>query len=76
MMLEDQLATFIYDVQHDDNDFINVWDLEDFAMKIVEISKHTIHLLIYRLIKLVLVLPVATTNVEKAFCIGNNCYIE
>ncbi|XP_039143947.1 LOW QUALITY PROTEIN: zinc finger MYM-type protein 1-like [Dioscorea cayenensis subsp. rotundata] len=41
MMLEDQLATFIYDVRHD-LDFINVGDLGSFARKMVETAKHII----------------------------------
>ena len=39
MMLEDQLATFIYDVRHDD-DFANIGNLGGFAMKMVDTGKH------------------------------------
>ncbi|XP_039115849.1 uncharacterized protein LOC120251383 [Dioscorea cayenensis subsp. rotundata] len=38
IMLEDQLATFIYDVRHDD-DFANVGDLGGFVIKIVDTGK-------------------------------------
>ncbi|XP_039129039.1 uncharacterized protein LOC120265223 [Dioscorea cayenensis subsp. rotundata] len=66
MMLEDQLATFIYDVQHDE-DFTNIRDLGDFARKMVETEKRFIFPLVYRLIELTLVLPVVTANVERVF---------
>ncbi|XP_039137149.1 uncharacterized protein LOC120274685 [Dioscorea cayenensis subsp. rotundata] len=70
IMLEDQLATFIYDVRHDD-DFANVGDLGDFAMKMVDTGKCTIFPLVYRLIELALILPVATATVERAFSVMN-----
>ena len=38
MMLEDQLATFIYDVLHNE-DFVNIEDLGGLAKKMAEISK-------------------------------------
>ncbi|XP_039136857.1 uncharacterized protein LOC120274156 [Dioscorea cayenensis subsp. rotundata] len=70
MMLEDQFATFIYDVRHN-ADFINVADLGGFARKMVETCKHIIFPLIYRLIELALVLPVATASVERVFSAMN-----
>ncbi|XP_039145552.1 uncharacterized protein LOC120282770 [Dioscorea cayenensis subsp. rotundata] len=70
MMLEDQLATFIYDVRHDD-DFANVGDLGGFAIKMVDTGKCTIFPLVYRLIELALVLPVVTASVERAFSAMN-----
>ncbi|KAH7656079.1 Ribonuclease H-like protein [Dioscorea alata] len=70
MMLEDQLTTFIYDVRNDD-DFIDIGDLGGFARKMVETGKHAIFPLIYRLIKLALVLPVATATVERVFSAMN-----
>ncbi|KAH7681210.1 Ribonuclease H-like protein [Dioscorea alata] len=70
MMLEDQLATFIYDVRHDD-DFANIGDLGGFAMKMVDTGKCVIFPLIYRLVELALVLPVATASVERAFSTMN-----
>ena len=70
MMLEDHFATFIYDVRHD-ADFTNVGDLGGFARKMVETCKHIIFPLIYRLIELALVLPVATATVERVFSAMN-----
>ncbi|KAH7660955.1 Ribonuclease H-like protein [Dioscorea alata] len=63
-------STFIYDVRHD-ADFINVGDLGGFARKMVETGKHIIFPLIYRLIELALVLPVATASVERVFSAMN-----
>ncbi|XP_039122106.1 zinc finger MYM-type protein 1-like [Dioscorea cayenensis subsp. rotundata] len=70
MMLEDQLATFIYDVRHDP-DFINVGELGGFARKMVETGKHIIFPLIYLLIELALVLPIVTASVERVFSAMN-----
>ncbi|XP_039138798.1 uncharacterized protein LOC120276134 [Dioscorea cayenensis subsp. rotundata] len=70
MMLEDQLTTFIYDVRHDE-DFVNIGDLGGFAIKMIDTGKCTIFPLVYRLIELALVLPVATTSVERAFSAMN-----
>ena len=69
-MLEDQLATFIYDVRYDDN-FANVGDLGGFAMKMVNTGKHIIFPLVYHFIELAMVLPVATVSVERAFSAMN-----
>ncbi|KAH7688594.1 P-loop containing nucleoside triphosphate hydrolase protein [Dioscorea alata] len=70
MMLKDQLATFIYDVRHDD-DFANIGDLGGFAMKMVDTDKCAILPLVYHLIELALVLPVATARVERPFLAMN-----
>ncbi|XP_039135754.1 uncharacterized protein LOC120273181 [Dioscorea cayenensis subsp. rotundata] len=70
MMIEDQLTTFIYDVRHDE-DFMNVGDLGGFARKMVETGKRAIFPLIYRLIELALVLPIATASVERVFSTMN-----
>ncbi|XP_039135717.1 uncharacterized protein LOC120273135 [Dioscorea cayenensis subsp. rotundata] len=70
MMLEDQFATFIYDVRHDD-DFANIGDLGGFAIKMVDTGKCTIFPLVYRLIELALVLRVATASVERTFSVMN-----
>ncbi|XP_039115769.1 zinc finger MYM-type protein 1-like [Dioscorea cayenensis subsp. rotundata] len=70
MMLEDQVATFIYDVRHD-ADFINVRNLRGFARKMVETGKHIIFPLIYHLIELALALPVVTASDERVFSAMN-----
>ena len=42
-------------------------DLVDLSIKLVQIGRHIVHHLVYLLLKLVLILPVATANVERAF---------
>lgn len=39
----------------------------DFAQKIVETEKYIVHLLIYLLVALILIMPIATTTREKMF---------
>ncbi|XP_042387857.1 uncharacterized protein LOC121979949 [Zingiber officinale] len=63
-ILEDQLETYIQNVR---GEFSMIEDLGSLAKNMVEMSKNTIFPLIYRLIKLTLVLPVATASVEKVF---------
>ncbi|XP_042450659.1 uncharacterized protein LOC122035313 [Zingiber officinale] len=63
-ILEDQLETYIQNVR---GEFSMIEDLGSLAKKMVETGKNTIFPLVYRLIKLALVLPVATASVEKVF---------
>ncbi|XP_042027249.1 uncharacterized protein LOC121774438 [Salvia splendens] len=42
-------------------------DLGSFAMKMVKTKKHLVFPLVYRIIELTLVLPVATASIERAF---------
>ncbi|KAH7658156.1 Ribonuclease H-like protein [Dioscorea alata] len=70
MILEDQLTTFIYEERNDD-DFIDIGDLGGFARKMVETGQHAIFPLIYCLIKLALVLLVATATVERVLSAMN-----
>ncbi|XP_074283230.1 uncharacterized protein LOC141607779 [Silene latifolia] len=66
LYFEYQLDTFKYDVQNDDR-FWNLKTLNELSMKLVETMKHLTHSKVYMLLKLVLVLPVATATVERAF---------
>ena len=66
VVLRDQLGTFIADVR-DDLDFANCTDLGNLAVKMVQTDRHTVFPLVYRLIELALILPVATATVERAF---------
>ena len=50
-----------------DNDFANLDSIAKLAEKMVDKKKHTSHPLVYRLLKLALVLPVATATVERCF---------
>ncbi|KAK9705060.1 hypothetical protein RND81_07G030800 [Saponaria officinalis] len=66
LYFEYQLDTFKYDVQND-NRFWNLKTLNELSMKLVKTMKHLTHSKVYMLLKIVLVLPVATTTVERAF---------
>jgi len=51
----------------EDKRFANVKGISNLAKKLVETKKHLEYLLIYRLLRLTLVLPVATASVEMCF---------
>ena len=61
-----QLDTFIDDMRKDDR-FKCVNHLGELSVMLVETKKHLVYDLVYLLLKLVLLLPVATANVERAF---------
>ncbi|XP_062229974.1 uncharacterized protein LOC133927506 [Phragmites australis] len=65
-LIKDQLETFIIHVRRID-DFTACHDLGSLAVKMVETEKHIAFPLVYRLIELALILPVATASVERAF---------
>jgi hypothetical protein len=69
-VLRNQLETFIADVRGDP-DFLSCHDLANFVAKMVQTDRHTSFHLVYRLIELALILPVATTSVERAFSAMN-----
>ena len=51
--------------------FSNLLDIGEVAKKMVEVGINNVFPLVYRLIELVLVLPVATATVERAFSAMN-----
>ncbi|XP_039053351.1 zinc finger MYM-type protein 1-like [Hibiscus syriacus] len=61
-----QLDIYYHSLLHDDK-FANLNGIADLSRLMVETGKHRSFLLIYRLLKLVLVLPVATATVERCF---------
>lgn len=63
---EFQLGNYIEDIRHDDR-FWNLKNLTELSMKLVETKKHLVHSKVYLLLKLVLILPVATATVERVF---------
>ncbi|XP_039131870.1 uncharacterized protein LOC120268611 [Dioscorea cayenensis subsp. rotundata] len=69
-VLKERLHTYIQDVRRS-SDFVECHDLESLAVKLVETRKHLVFPLVYRLIELALILPVATTSVERAFSAMN-----
>jgi hypothetical protein len=66
LILRDQLDIFIVDVRGN-SDFANCEDLGNLAIKMVQTERHLVFALVYRLIELALILPVATATVERAF---------
>jgi hypothetical protein len=53
-------------MRHDDR-FSGIENLVDLSVKLVETNRHNVYDLVYLLLKIVLLLPVATTSVERAF---------
>uniref|UniRef100_A0A0D3BZC2 DUF4371 domain-containing protein n=1 Tax=Brassica oleracea var. oleracea TaxID=109376 RepID=A0A0D3BZC2_BRAOL len=66
LSLEQQLGIFIDNVRHDQR-FKNLKSHGYLSFLMVETEKHIAHLLVYRLLKLDLTLPVATASVERCF---------
>ena len=66
MILNDQLETYIIDI-HSSSEFSELKGISDLAQKIVEIKRH----IVYPLVTLALVLPVATRTVERTFYVMN-----
>lgn len=66
MMLSDQLDNYIYDMRLD-VEFSTIQDLETLSKKMVASGKAKVYSMVYHLIELALVLPVATASVERAF---------
>ena len=64
--LEHQLGIYIDNISEDQR-FANLEGLGDLARVMVETKKHLSHPLVYRLLKLVLTLHVATATVERSF---------
>jgi hypothetical protein len=66
MVLGDQLDTYIIDLRGDD-EFSGIEGIASLAEKMVKTKKNLIFSLVYMLIKLSLLLPVATAIVERVF---------
>ncbi|KAJ9541078.1 hypothetical protein OSB04_027584 [Centaurea solstitialis] len=66
LMLDDQLETYILDMQTS-TDFSDLKGIGDLARKMVETKRDKVYTLVYLLIKLALILPVATATVERTF---------
>ncbi|XP_050207810.1 uncharacterized protein LOC126657197 [Mercurialis annua] len=64
--LREELEIYICEVRNS-SDFTSCEDLAILAIKMVQTGRHSTFPLIYRLIELALILPVATTSVERAF---------
>ncbi|XP_039060486.1 uncharacterized protein LOC120204474 [Hibiscus syriacus] len=66
LALDDQLDNYIVDMRRDDRFWV-LKDMGELSMKLVETKKHQVYQQVYLLIKLVLILPVATASVEEHF---------
>jgi hypothetical protein len=66
MILSDQLDNYIYDVRSS-IEFSKLEGICDLAQKMVETKKNVVYPLVYLLVILALILPVATATVERAF---------
>ncbi|KAK9667960.1 hypothetical protein RND81_13G023900 [Saponaria officinalis] len=64
--LDYQLDLFIDDMRKDVR-FLHVKNLGDLSILLVETNKHVSYRLVYLLLKLVLILPMATASVERVF---------
>ena len=66
LKLELQLDNYIDDMRHDDS-FKGLDNIVDLSVKLVEIKRHKVYDMVYELLKLILLLHVATTSVERVF---------
>uniref|UniRef100_A0A7N0V9K9 TTF-type domain-containing protein n=1 Tax=Kalanchoe fedtschenkoi TaxID=63787 RepID=A0A7N0V9K9_KALFE len=66
MKLDFQLQAYIRDLRNDVR-FQQVMDLGSLSIMLVETNKHKTYTEVYLLLKLVLILPVATASVERVF---------
>jgi hAT family C-terminal dimerisation region len=69
-VLESQLECYILDVQSD-NEFSQLNGIGDLAEKLAAKRKILLYPLVYKLVKLVLILLVATASVERVFSTMN-----
>ena len=68
--LEYQLKNYIFDVQSHEV-FVDLQEFDDLSRKLVETEKYFVYPLIYMLLKLILILSIATASVERAFSAMN-----
>jgi hypothetical protein len=64
--LELQLHNYIDDISQDDS-FKGLDNIVDLSVNLVETQRHKVYDMVYELLKLVLLLPVATASVERVF---------
>ncbi|XP_009784691.1 uncharacterized protein [Nicotiana sylvestris] len=67
--LENQLASYIIDFHNIDEIFSNLHELCDLSKRFVQIKEHSNCPLVFRLVKLALLLPVGTASTERAFSV-------
>ncbi|CAN6725893.1 unnamed protein product [Malus baccata var. baccata] len=67
-LLEDELKNYIFDMRLN-NEFSALKGINNLAQKLVETKRDRQYPLVYLLVKLALILPVATASVERAFSV-------
>ncbi|XP_042432562.1 uncharacterized protein LOC122019126 [Zingiber officinale] len=75
MLVEQELETYIDDVRSDER-FEGISDLGALVKKMIETMKNCVFPLVYRMIELALLLPVATATVERVFSAMNIVKID
>ena len=66
LKVEVQLHNYIDDMRQDDS-FSGLDNIVDLSVKLVKTKRHKVYDIVYELLKLVLLLPMATTSVERVF---------
>ena len=66
LLLDNQLENYIMDVR-DHPDFSELKSISDLSQRMIETKKAVVYPLVYYLLKLSLILPVATATVERSF---------
>jgi hypothetical protein len=66
MMLDSQVENYIMDVCSE-VEFASLKGINDLSEKLVKTRKHIVYPLVYRLLKLAMILPVATATTERSF---------
>ncbi|XP_055822054.1 uncharacterized protein LOC129890544 [Solanum dulcamara] len=66
-VLENQLASYVVNVRDIDERFSDLNGLYDLSKRLIQTKKHSTYPLVFLLVKLALLLPVATAFVERAF---------
>ncbi|XP_055824242.1 uncharacterized protein LOC129892684 [Solanum dulcamara] len=65
--LENQLASYVIDVRDINERFSGLNGLCDLSKRLVQTKKHSTYPLVFRLVKLALLLSVATVSIERSF---------
>ncbi|XP_058783530.1 uncharacterized protein LOC131658224 [Vicia villosa] len=66
VMLDNQFETYIIDMRMS-AEFASLKGINDLSKKLVATKRHIVYPLLYKLLKLALILPVATATVERSF---------
>uniref|UniRef100_A0A7N0UEP7 TTF-type domain-containing protein n=1 Tax=Kalanchoe fedtschenkoi TaxID=63787 RepID=A0A7N0UEP7_KALFE len=69
--LDRQLDNYIIDMRREDGEFLELNGISEFAQMLVKTKKDIVYKWVYLLVKLSLILPVATTIVERPFSAMN-----